>query len=325
MRPSLLLPALVVALACAGGPGQDSGSASDDPDAAWSRAFATATRAHRSHRMGDLVVAETQYERALAAAEGFPADDPRTLETRTALARLHHKQGRYRQAVAELAVLVPDQERVNGAGSQPLQVTLLSLCGARIDAGRADEGRRTCQRLLGLQDVDPATAAEARTATILELARAERRLRRFDDAEARYRAVLDDAAGRPRSAAWGALTVRAHTGLGLTLADQRRFGNAESEQLKALSILVRRRAWRSPEYPTVLRDLGDLHVATRRYDEARERYDRALEHFRENLGAQHFEVRDTLLRIADLLVSTGQPREAAELRYTAEAIPDPRT
>jgi tetratricopeptide (TPR) repeat protein len=324
-RPLLLalLASLSGVLACASAP--DDAPEARDPEVTWQRATDTARRAQRSQRMGELVIAERSYEKALAAARTFPEGDPRLLETRTALARLHRKQGRYRLAIRELDQLVPEHERVNGADSEPVRATRLALCGAQVDAGRYRDALGSCQRVLASQQGDPSASGAALGVTQLQLARAEAGLRRYPAAEARYERVLELAKASQESGPSAALAVGAHNGLGRVYARQRRFADAEPLQLKALSILVRRRAWRSPEYPRVLRDLGDLYVETRRYAEARERYDRALEEFEKTFGEQHFEVKDTLLRIADLLVRTGQARQAAELRYKAESIPDPRT
>lgn len=323
-RPVLLciaLLALTAACATSTGP-EEPGEA---PETTWRRATAQADRAHRSFRKGDLVVAERHYEKALAAARSFPEGDPRLLETRSSLARLHRKQGRYRLAMRELEALLPAQERAHGTTSTEYTVTLHSLCGARLDAGRHAEARTACLRVLAIQEASPATKPGAVDATRLDLAAAELGLRHFEAAEKLYRELLAAAQRGRTTAASSALEVRAETGLGLLYAAQRRYSEAEPHFLKALAILVRRRARNGPYYPIVLRDLGDLFVRTRRNEEARERYELALERFEETYGKDHFEVRETMLRIADLLARTGKPRKAAELRYQAEAIPDPRT
>jgi tetratricopeptide (TPR) repeat protein len=324
LRPIIhLIAVMSAAVACASPPASEQPAA--DPDATWERATTKALRAHRSNRKGDLIIAESNYERALAAAQSFPEEDPRLLETRYALARLHRKQGRYGRAIRELEALVPEQERLHGASSAAAVATLLTLCGARVDAGRYEAGRATCLRVLAIQQADPDAAATAIGATKLQLAVAEGGLRRFDAAEEIYLGLLAQMQPDRSSAALAGVQVKCHDGLGVLYTSQRRYSEAEPQHLKALSILVRRRGRKSPEYAIVLRDLGDLYVQTRRYDDARERYDEARELFEETLGKDHFQVRDTMLRIADVLARTGKPREAADLRYQAQSIPDPRT
>lgn len=311
------------AVACASPPASEPPAA--DLDATWERATAKALRAHRSDRKGDLIIAESNYEKALAAATSFPEGDPRLLETQYALARLHRKQGRYDLAIRELAALAPEQVRLHGASSEAVVATLLTLCGARVDAGLYEAGREACLQVLTIQEADAAVTATAIGATKLQLADAERGLRRFDAAEDLYRSLLAQSPPGRASTARAGVEVACHNGLGVLYTTQRRYSEAEPQHLKALSILVRHRSRESPVYAIVLRDLGDLYVKTRRYDDARERYDAALHGFEQTLGKDHFQVRETMLRIADLLARTGKPREAAELRYQAQAIPDPRT
>jgi tetratricopeptide (TPR) repeat protein len=310
-------------LACAGSPGLEPAEA--DPEATWKRASAQATRGQRSNRKGDLIVAESNLQKALAAARNFPEGDPRLLETRYALARLHHKQGRYRLAIRELEALVPELERLQGAASPLTTATLLTLCSAEVDAGRFERAQGTCGGVLEIQLADPETTATARGATKLLLASAERGLRHFEASEAIYLELLAQMPRGRRSVADAAVEVKANDGLGVLYTEQRRLGEAEPRFLKALSILVRRQGRETPDYAIVLRNLGDLYLQMRRYDDASQRYDLALARFKEIFGQDHFQVRDTLLRIADLRARTGHPREADELRYQAEAIPDPRT
>jgi serine/threonine-protein kinase len=313
---------LALAASCAAPPESD--TPSPDPEATWERNIGLATRSSQSTRKGDLVIAESYYRRALEAAQSFPEDDPRRLETRYALARLHRSQGRAKQAARELEALVPDQQRAHGESSAPVAATLHTLCHARNDAGRYRAARRACLKALEMERATPGTGEATLAATELLLARAELGLRNLDEAASLYRGVLERVPQGRRPVAVVVVEVQARNGLARVRTAQRRHADAETLQLKALSLLVRSRARRSPEYATVTRDLGDLYVQTRRYEEARQRYDRALVLFEELKGKDHFEVRDTMLRIADLLARTGQPRAAAELRYKAEAIPDPR-
>jgi tetratricopeptide (TPR) repeat protein len=314
---------LAAVVACAGSPGSEPAEA--DPEATWERATALAARGQRSNRKGDLIVAESNQQKALAAARNFPEGDPRLLETRFALARLHHKQGRYRLAIRELEALVPDLERLQGEASPQVTAALLTLCAAVVDAGRFARARTTCVVVLEIQLADPATTATARGATKLLLASSERGLRNFEASETIYQELLAQMPRGRKSIADAAVEVKANDGLGVLYTAQKRMAEAEPRFLKALSILVRRQGRETPDYAIVLRNLGDLYVQMRRYDDAAQRYDLALARFKKIFGQDHFQVRDTLLRIADLRSRTGNPREADELRYQAEAIPDPRT
>ena len=311
---------LALAFGCVATPEQKP-AAQQDQTAAWQRSYTLATRAHRSYRKGDLLVAERYYEKALAHARGFPEIDPRLLQTRYSLARLHEQQGRYRLAIRELTDLLPLEKQSHGSASEPVAATLQLLCGVYVESGSFREAKQTCLEILALRREHFADEPQSIAVVRLRLAATQAGLRNYADAESIYVELLaGSAAGRHA----GALGVLAENGLGLVYASQGRWAEAESRQLKALSILVRTKALKTPRYPKVLRDLGNLYMQRQRYDDASERYELALSLFEQIIGEDHFEVRDTLLRIADLKARTGSTREAAELRYKAESIRDPR-
>lgn len=292
------------------------------PAESWQKQFDLGLRYHQNPKKASLQLSERYYERALDIAQAFPEDDGRRLLTRYAIARVHNKQGRYRLAESELIQLIPLQERAYGAVSSQVADSLHTLGTLYINQERFREARAVYIRVLRIREDLPGSSPESTRPARFNLATAERGLWNFEVAETIFLQLLDEyMRGGARNAA---RVATVENGLGKLYERQGQLSRAEAHHQKAIDILVRGAPERNVDYAGCTRDLAELYVRMRRFEEAEDLYTRSLSLFEDLLGSDHFEVRDTLLQLSKLLDLTGRRSEAAKMRYRAKSIRDPR-
>jgi tetratricopeptide (TPR) repeat protein/tRNA A-37 threonylcarbamoyl transferase component Bud32 len=216
-------------------------------------------------------------------------------EYQFALGSLHSREGRQKEAIAELERGVEQAGAVLDADDTRIAAMLVSLGVALRNSGQLPEARARLQAALGIVERKLGPMHPTVANTLYQLSSVHRRLGNYElawDTALRALAAREAVFG-PQGVAVG----RSLNGLGILLMEQARYRDAEPYLRRAVSILA---AGLGPDHPDVAGVTNNLANAVMNWDpaEAQRLRRRALSIQERSLGPDHPEVANTESNLA---------------------------
>lgn len=226
-------------------------------------------------RLGEPLLAETHFRRALEAQEkALAADDSALIVTLTHLASSLKAQERFAEATPLLRRTLELQRRLGGSAHEDTAVTARNLALLHRLQGELDKAQPLYEEALNIRraalgESDPATLASAQE--LIDLYQ-----RRGDFAAAEKCAGECVAALEKEGVAEPATLAAALIGWGALAEAQGRLADAEARYRRALAVSEQSADANDPRLAAPLTALGACLRRSGRYEEAAGRLDRAL-------------------------------------------------
>lgn len=223
------------------------------------------------HNRGTVAVRRKDFVRAVgihrevleARRELYGDDHPKVAKGLSSLAAAERGLGRLEDAMAHELEALRRLERIHGPDSPALHLTLTGLAETQLDAGVPERSARTIERLLAIleQHLEPDHPNIDRA--LQQLAVADMKRCRYDDASARFERVLERLQARPDQEE---LLATIHHNLGELRLLQGRHAEAQTLAAKALATWEARDRELAASYPRTA--LGMASLAEGRYADA---------------------------------------------------------
>ena len=212
-----------------------------------------------------------------------------------ALGSLHSREGKQKEAIAELQRAVDQGRAALGPDDTRIATMLVTLGVALRNSGQLTEARSRLQEALGIVERKLGPMHPVVANTLYQLSSIHRRLGNFDLA---WDTALRALAAREAVFGAGGLPVaRSLNGLGILLQEQARYRDAEPYLRRALAIFL---STVGPDHPDTAAVMNNLANAVMNWDpgEAQRLRRRALAIQQKSLGAEHPEVANTESNLA---------------------------
>jgi len=216
-------------------------------------------------------------------------------EYQFALGGLHSREGREKEAIAELKRAVDQAHAVHDADDTRIASMLVTLGVSLRNSGQLAEAGSRLQEALGIVERRLGPMHPLVANTLYQLSSVYRRLGSFDLA---WDTALRALAAREAVFGAGGLPVaRSLNGLGILLQEQARYRDAEPYLRRALAIFV---ATLGPDHPDTAAVMNNLANAVMYWDPvaAQQLRRRALAIQQKSLGLDHPEVANTESNLA---------------------------
>ena len=245
-------------------------------------------------------------------------DDGTRADTFQVRGQLLEGMGRYAEARKHYERALALRERLFGAGSVQVALTLTSLGNVLRSLGRYPEARERLERALVLEQegVGPTHVMVAQSLTTL--GHLLREMGQYAPARAHYERALGILEGALGPEHLQTAMLRRH--LGNLLMDLGRFEEARVQHEHCLAVVVKGLGPDHPEVARALTSVGITLAGQGRYEDARERFERARALHEKRLGPEHPEVAGVRINLGGVLADLGLYDEARASLERALAV-----